>query len=131
MNILSKSVTVDSYHQYFLPEYSGVEMFINCKHSHRVLARISSQGHLEVFKGYSYPLFSFADKGSLYNALLVRSVLVQLYNKHHGNNFYTRRDINIIFCNTMKQCGVKYICRKVCYFGSVCYSMWEKFIRGY
>ena len=128
MNILSKSVTVDSYHQYFLPEYSGVEMFINCKHSHRVLARISSQGHLEVFKGYS---FTTPNLGINSDALLVRSVLVQLYNKHHGNNFYTRKDINIIFCNIMKQCGVKYICRKACYFGSVCYSMWEKFIRGY
>ena len=128
MNTLSKAVTVDSYHQYFLPEYSGVEMFINCKHSHRVLARISSQGHLEVFKGYS---FTTPNLGINSDALLVRSVLVQLYNKHHGNNFYTRRDINIIFCNIMKQCGVKYICRKACYLGSVCYSMWEKFIRGY
>ena len=128
MNVLNKSITVDSYHQYFLPEYSGVEMFISCKRSHLVLARITSQGHLEVFKGYS---FTTPNLDINRDALLVRSVLVQLYNKHHGKDFYTRRDINIIFCNIMKQGKTKYICRKACYFGSVCYSIWEKFIRGY
>ena len=127
MNILNNTVTVDSYHQYFLPEYNGVEMFIVCKRSHLVLAKISPQGHLEVFKGYKF------DKSIpiAEDALLVRHVLTQFYNKHHGRDFYSRKDIDIIFCNVMKQFGEKYIYRKCCYFGSVCYSMWEKFLKKY
>lgn len=119
-------VTVDCYHQYFLPEYSGVGISILCKANSAVLATITPRGHLEVFKGYSY-----VGDGGCGDAVLVRDVLLQCYNSRHGVDFYTRRDINIIYCNIMKQCKVGFIRRKVCYFGSVCYCVWEKLIKGY
>ncbi len=120
-----KNIT-DSYHQFFLPEYNGVAKEIFCKKSHLTLARISSEGHLEVFKGYAWDR-SIGGR----NASLVRDVLIQIYNDRHGKDFYTRRDIDIIFCNTMKQSGINYFCRKGCYFLGKVYSLWEKFLRKY
>lgn len=118
--------TIDSYHQFWLPEYNGVAKEIYCKRSHHTLARISSEGHLEVFKGYSYNnLLGGKD------ASLIRDVISQIYNSRHGKDFYTRKDINIIYCNMMKTTKVNYFVRKGCYFWSVCYSIWEKFNRNY
>lgn len=127
MNIFRrKTITTDSYHQFYLPEYNGVAKEVFCKKSHRELAKISPQGHLEVFKEYSFKTMLGG-----YNASLVRDVLLQIYNSRHGKDFYTRRDIDVIYCNVMKQDGVKFIERKACYFISKCYSVWDGFIRKY
>lgn len=123
---MNKKHVTQEYYQFWLPEYSGWEKQIYCKKSHHVMARISSDGHLEVFKGCYYK-YLCGNK----EAAIVRSVLLEIYNTRKGRNFYSRRDIDIIYCNIMKQFKISFIERKACYFLSVCYSVWEKFNRKY
>ena len=122
----------DSYHQFFLQEYNGCAKEIYCKKDRHVLARISSEGHLEVFKGHAYNVSPLLlNLLVCKDTLLVRDILLQMYNRRKGRNFYTRGDIGVIFCNMMKVGKMNLFSRKGCYFLGECYSCWEKFKRGY
>lgn len=111
--------TTESTHEFHLPEYNGKPQTIYCKKEHRPLAEITPDGKLFVYKGYSWdgctPKFevfgkvvgvwdgktTYENRQQMYYPSLVHDVLCQIYNDQHGMNFYTRKDIDIIFHNEM------------------------------
>lgn len=105
--------------QFFLPDYNGGEKTILSKKDHTVLAKITPDGNLTVYKGYAWDgctpkwviggkvfgvwdgFITYENKQQMYYPSMVHDVLCQIYNREHGINFYTRKSIDTIFYNEM------------------------------
>lgn len=118
--------TTKETHEFHLPDYNGKPQTIHCKKQHKILAEITPDGKLIVYEGYSWdgctPKWKVADKHvigvwdgkityegkqQMYYPSLVHDILCQIYNREHGINFYTRKDIDVIFHNEMTHPNLK------------------------
>lgn len=129
--------TLEQDMEFHLPEYNGEPRRIARRSDHKLLAEITSNGVLHIYKGYSWdgcsPKYKVFDRfvigvwdgvrndvtgeQKLKYPSLVHDVLCQMF---HGIKedikFYTRKHIDVIFCNEMKMWGVSFIQRKVYYY---------------
>lgn len=132
--------------EFHLPHYSGHKYKIYSKSNNKLLAEISPEGVLHVYKGYSWdgctPKWKVGDKvvgvwdgvekyypsynetcQQLKYPSMIHDILCQIYYSHHGHPFYTRKDIDIIFYNEMVGHGVSVYLAEVYYLGVRGYAL--------
>ena len=130
-----------------LQQYNGDHKQLWCKETRSLLAEIHPNGVLTIYKGlkwdgcsYKYRVNilgkefiigawdGFEDENGvqqLYEPSLVHDVLIRFYRGYKGHNFYTLKDIDVMFYNMMKERGVPFW-QYTLYFGVVrCYSAWK------
>lgn len=138
--------TLDKEMEFHLPEYNGLPRQLIRKKDHKVLAEISPNGILHVYEGYSWdgcsPKYKVFDKyivgvwdgtehpvtgeQKLKYPSLVHDCLCQMFHgKKEDLKFYTRKHIDVIFCNEMKMWDVSFIQRKTYYYAVRLYA-WGK-----
>jgi len=136
---ITQKFTLEEDLKFHLPEYNGEARYIYRKKTKQLLAEISHEGILHIYKGYSWdgcsPKFNILgvkvgvwdgyldDNGEqiLKEPSCVHDVLCQMFHGTEDYKFYTRKVIDEIFLDQMKQYKVNYFLRKVYFY----------FVRGY
>ena len=136
-----------------LPEYNGRSFEV--MYHHNTLVKITPEGKLVVRKGYSWDgctpkykisvfdktfilgvwdgFVTYENKQQMYYISLVHDALCQIYYKRHGINFYSRKDIDVIF---KKLCGrevykIHPLMKNIYYYACRGYGNVVKCFKGY
>lgn len=124
ISIYKYKFTTESVHEFDIPEYNGKPYNLRNHHGD-ILASVDPKGTLIVYPSYSWdgctPKFelklfgkkvvfgvwdgriTYEGKQQLYYPTMVHDVLCQIYYAKHGINFYSRKDIDVIFHNSMRE----------------------------
>lgn len=140
-----KYITTETLEFHLGLEYSGADYQITCKKTNHVLVHLSAKGILTVYPDFTwdgcspkykikntfigvwdgkeqfYPQHNETCQQLKYPSL-VHDALCQLFHSKKHFHYYTRRDIDIIFCNMMKQYGVSLLQRKSYYYAVRLYA---------